>query len=404
MSAIDLQCYETDETDEVITNPEHKMESLGDSIACVSAPAKEGGNMLKIHIHTNEPQRFFDTLRPFSKDTILKKEKVDDMFAMREVEYGTISPGNAKFSIIGLSAMCLPPAIKAENDKLLNTFPMFMVPADTGDAIDIRYSSDTDVLLALNRQRNPSTAVRMTTATSTPMQMKIELLKALSKGKPVLCFLMNTNKAASAFGRNVLLAIDMLEPHQKEMIKVFVHGWMTDGPFLMEAIECARNGKTIDETIAVCEDLAQRTFGCIGFMNDVMYRNMKALRPAFFSGFEVPEGHQFVSGTPAGIRPNGVPLAERMMMGMAPIGMGASPDESFAIAAKHIRSGLTPGQKIGNLLLPCVGRPDLGHKFLRALREEGVEIDGTPHVYNEGMMGTIMSWGTINATYKIIEA
>jgi dihydroxyacetone kinase-like predicted kinase len=33
---------------------------MGDSIACVGAPAKEGGNMVKVHIHANKPDEVFD--------------------------------------------------------------------------------------------------------------------------------------------------------------------------------------------------------------------------------------------------------------------------------------------------------------------------------------------------------
>jgi len=58
-------------------------EGLGDSIASVAAPAKGGdGEMIKIHIHSNEPQEIFDRLRPFSVDPELKKEKVEGTYTM----------------------------------------------------------------------------------------------------------------------------------------------------------------------------------------------------------------------------------------------------------------------------------------------------------------------------------
>ena len=173
----------------------------------------------------------------------------------------------------------------------------------------------------------------------------------------------------------------------------------------MEAIKCARRGQTIDEAIAVCEDLAQRTFGKVGFMNADLLRKLKAWRPGVFpDAFFIPEGHQSVSGTPPGIRPNGVPLEKRMMMSLAPIGTGTSMEDSFELAARHIKSGLEPGQKIGNVLVPCVGRPDFGHVLTQKLEEEGVEIVGTPHVYTEGMIGAVLgTWGSVNLFYKIIE-
>jgi len=388
--------------------------ALGDSLACVGAPSKEGGSMLlKIHIHTNEPQRFFDTLLPFSKNPVFVKEKVEDMKLMRDVEHGrngkiknteNESVNNAKFTVIGLSALCLPPTLLAENKNILNTFPMFLVPADTNEPIDIRYSTDTEALVALNQQRNPSTAVRYTTATSSPMQMKIELLAALSKGKPVLALVFSTNRKISAFGRNVLQAIELLNPEQKDMVKVFVHGWGNDGPFMMEAIECAGRGDTIDDAISRCEDLAERSFGRIGFMDSEMFRKMKAWRPGLFNGVEIPEGHHSISGTPPGIRRNGVALEKRTQLLLAPIGMGSSRKDAFRKAAQHIKSGLEPGQKLANVLLPCVGRPDYGHIFLQTLEEAGIEIVGMPYVYSEGMIGVVLgAWGSVNLMYKIVD-
>lgn len=402
MKKIDMECEESSET------------CLGDSLACVSGPAKEGGNMLKMHIHTNEPQRFFDALKSFSKDPIFKKEKVEDMKIMRDIEHGcscdhgdpTDSVDNAKFTMVGLPSLCLPPTVLAENKEILHTFPMFVVPADTNEPIDIRYSTATDTILTLNRQRNPKTAVRMTTATSTPMQMKIELLAALAKGKPVMVFVFSANKKVSAFGRNVLLAIDLLEPEQKAMVKVFVHGWFHDGVFLLEAIKCARRGKTIDEAMVVCEDLAQRTYNRVSFMNAALFRKLKAWRPHLFpEGFEVPEGYQCISGPPSGVRPNGIELDVRVPLSLKTITMGTSTEDAFERAAKHIKSGLQPGQTIGNVLIPCVGRPDFGHLLVRKLEEEGIVISGNPLVFSEGMLGVVMgSWGNVGIQYQVIEA
>jgi len=420
METIDQQCQEISEASEASPTSSWtcakcgSQGSLGDSVACVFAPAKEGGNMLKVHIHTNEPQQFFDTLKPYSKNTVFKKEKVEDMKIMRDVEHGSTtasdatdvqdSVDNAKFTMIGLSSMMLPPTVKAENKKILNTFPMFIVPSDTNEPIDLRYASDTETLITLNKQRNPATAVRMTTAAPNPMQVKIELLAALSKGKPVLCFLTSTNTKMSSFGRNVLLAIDMLEPEQKAMVKVFVHGWGHDGLFLLEAIECARRGQTIDEAIVSCENVAQRTFGRIGFMDAEMIRKMNAFRPGIFDGFKIPNGHHSISGTPSGIRHDGAPLEKRMMLALSPIGMGTSMEDAFEKAARHIKSGLKPGQKVGNVMIPCVGRPDFGHLFVRKMVEEGIEIVGSPYVYTEGMFGAVLAaWGNVSLMYKIIE-
>eukprot|EP00536_Pseudo-nitzschia_multiseries_P014574 jgi/Psemu1/291526/fgenesh1_pg.727_\ len=383
-------------------------EPLGDSVVCVSAPAKEGGNMLKLHIHTNEPEVFFDKLKPFSRDHILKKEKVEDMKIMREVEHESVPDGSqkdSKFTILGLSYMCLPPNVSAANKDILDTFPMFMVPGDTNEPMDLRYVTETETLIALNRQRDPSTAIRYTTATSSPMQMKIELLAALTKGKPILCFVLSTDKKMSAFGRNVLLAVDMLDPEEKKMIHIFVHGWGNDGPFILEAIKYARAGKTLEEAAAACEDIAQRSFGRVGFMNSAAFAALKAWRPTLFpDGFQVPPGHHFISGPPAKIRPDGIPLPKRLQLLFAPVGMGSSMEDAFEEAAKHIKEGLEPKQKVGNIMVPCIGRPDYGHLLVQKMVEAGIEIDGTPYVYNEGLIGAVMgAWGSVSLMYNIVE-
>ncbi|VEU38117.1 unnamed protein product [Pseudo-nitzschia multistriata] len=247
--------------------------------------------------------------------------------------------------------------------------------------------------------------MRYTTATSSPMQMKIELLAALAKGKPVLCFVFSTDKKLSAFGRNVQLAVEMLDSDQQKMVKIFVHGWGHDGPFLLEAIKCAKEGKTIDEAIEACEDVAQRTYSKVGFMDCDMFRKMKAWRPALFpDGFDIPEGHHMLSGPPSKIRPDGIAIEKRTQLMMAPIGMGSSREDAFEKAAKHIKDGLAPGQKLGNVMIPCVGRPDYGHLMVQKMEEAGIEFTEPPYVFNEGIIAVIMgSWGSIYIIYKVVE-
>merc|ERR1712176_361922 len=97
--------------------------------------------------------------------------------------------------------------------------------------------------------------------------MKIELLSAIAKGKPVLVFLSTSDKKYSSFGRNLSKAIDMLNPDQKEMVKLFVHGTICETLLVLEAIQCAREGKTIDETHDLCEDVANRTVQTLMFQS-----------------------------------------------------------------------------------------------------------------------------------------
>mmetsp|Transcript_13256 Transcript_13256/g.37810 ORF Transcript_13256/g.37810 Transcript_13256/m.37810 type:complete len:351 (-) Transcript_13256:656-1708(-) len=161
-------------------------EDIGDSVACVGAPAKQGGNMIKLHIHSNDPEKVFAHLKQFSREPILRKEKVEDMLEMRQLyhEDSALDLADAKFSIVGMCDIVLPPGLR---DSELQTLPVFVVPSDTQEPIDIRFTNSNDTCAALNRQRHADTAIRYTTAASNPMQIKIEILAALAKRKPSLC-------------------------------------------------------------------------------------------------------------------------------------------------------------------------------------------------------------------------
>ena len=133
---------------------------------------------------------------------------------------------------------------------------------------------------------------------------------------------------------------------------------------------------------------------------------MKKWRPHLYpDGFSIPEGHHSISGTAPGIRENGISFPDRMQTLVNSIDMGTSLEDAFEKAARHIKSGLKPGQMLGNILIPCVGRPDYGHLFIQKLRDEGIEIVGTPNVYSEGMVSIVMgAWGSLSLTYQIMGA
>jgi len=372
---------------------------FGDSVVCVGAPAKEGGNMCKIHIHTDEPQRFFDKLLPFSRSPIYKKEKVEDMKIMRDLEHvegKSLDLSRAKFTILG-SKMMLPSPEKNSED--IYAFPMFLVPEDTGEPIDLRFVTDTEALIAYNRQRNESTAIKYTTATSNPMQMKIELLSAIAKGKPVLVFISTLNKNVSAMGRNLLEAIDMLDPEEKNSVKLYVTG-INDNVLIMEAIKCAKEGKDIDETVAICEDIANRTLQTLSFHSSKERKNLKAWRPALFPD-EIIDGTYKVSGTSGSVSKDGRPVDKRIMLSMTERKMADSLSDAYEFAVKYIKEGLEPEQKIGTLLIPCIGRPDNGNNVLKMIEEAGIEIVGTPRVFS--IFVPMCEWGSLSLQYKIIE-
>mmetsp|Transcript_42282 Transcript_42282/g.45890 ORF Transcript_42282/g.45890 Transcript_42282/m.45890 type:complete len:238 (+) Transcript_42282:2-715(+) len=236
------------------------------------------------------------------------------------------------------------------------------------------------------------------------MQMKIELLSALSKGKPVLVFVFSTNKKLSSMGRNALLAIDMLDPDQQQMVKFLIHGsFGGESMLMMEAIKCAKEGKDIDETYAICDQIADQTSQAVAFYSSDKLKQMKVFRPALFPD-EVIDGTTKVTGTSGSVYKDGCPVDKRMFLEFAQVALTNSLANAFKAAVKHIKDGLLPGQMIGNVMIPCVGRSDIGNKFLTMIKEAGIEIVGAPRVYNEGIFAVCLKeWGGISLRYKIIE-
>jgi sugar/nucleoside kinase (ribokinase family) len=169
----------------------------------------------------------------------------------------------------------------------------------------------------------------------------------------------------------------------------------------------AKEGKTIDEAYDAVVEYADRTFGFVNFVSSPTVRKLLSWRPGLFpEGFQVKDGSYTAFGIPTKVRDGDeiVPVAARAGKLMNVIGSGDSLEESMTIEAQRLKDSLQPGQKLGQILVSCVGRPDYGHNFLDKLRKLGVEIDGTPHVYNAAFLSLAMSsWGEVTFLYRIIE-
>jgi hypothetical protein len=242
---------------------------------------------------------------------------------------------------------------------------------------------------------------------SNPMQMKIEIIAALAKGKPILLSIFSKDKRVSAFGRNAMQAVAMLEPEQQKMVKVFCHGWgFYEAAFMMEAAKLAREGRTIEEAYAALDDFAARSFNFVSFVASPTLHRLLAWRPGLFpEGFTVEEGCVMAFGLPAEIR-EGEPLSETERAGklMNVLGSAGNLEASMKLEARRLKDVLKPGQRVGNVLISCVGRPDYGHNFIQILKDVGVSIVGNPTVYNAGFLSVAMSsWGEITFLYRIVE-
>ena len=380
-------------------------ETIGVSIACVGAPAKQGGNMVKLHIHSSEPERVFDHLRHFSREPILRKEKVEDMKEMRQLyhEDSALDLADARFSIVGLCDIVLPPSLR---DPELKTLPIFVVPSDSQEPIDIRFTNSNETCAALNRQRHEDTAIRYTSAASNPMQIKIEVLAALAKRKPVLVLLFSTDKRVSALGRNCLAAIDMLTPEQRSMVKVVVHGWFwCEVLFLRKIIQLAQDGKSIEDAIDVVTHLADRTCCFASFSGSATVRKLVAWRPGLFpKDFTVEDGHYFTFGLEPKIR-EGPVLSDMQRAGMLMNLLSEAPDYDTAQDdfIKRIKENLKPGQSLEHVMVQCSGRPDIGYTFIKKMKKSGIPLKDEPLVYSAGFVSVYTTaLGEMYLIYNIV--
>lgn len=375
-------------------------EGIGDSAVFV-----KGFDMVKIHMHTHDPDQLFDILQPFNRDPILKKEKVEDMLVMRESMHGdeTLDLADAKFNIMGLCSYILPHTYDLDE---LHTVPIFAVPSTTQEAIDMRFVSDEDVCVILNQQRHKDTAIRYTTAAPNPMQLKIEILAALAKGKPLLLFLFSADKRISATGRNTMVAIDMLEDEQKKLVKVFVHGWFFyEQPFLMEAIKFAEGGKSIDEAIEACKEIGDHCFSFSNFVTSSSVRKMMAWRPGMFpEGFTVEDNSFVAFGLPVTIRDVVLTEAERVGKLVEVQNKAMSMVDLQDAEIARVKDNLKSDEKLSKVIVQTIGRIDIGYKYLQKLKQSNVPMmdDVELSVCNAGMIAAVSSaWGEMSAVYVV---
>ena len=381
-------------------------DGIGDSVATVKGPAKGGGEIVKIHMHTDDPDKLYNILQPFNRDAILEKEKVEDMYGMRDSFHGggaVVELGDAKFTIMGMCSYTLPNSYDLEE---LYTIPIFCVPASTQESIDIRFVSDADCCVILNQQRHKQTATTFTTAAPNPMQLKIELLAALSKGKPVLIFLASVDKRVSAIGKNMMAAIDLLEEEQKKKIKVIVHGYgFYEGAFVIEAIKCAELGLDIDEAYDRCKLLIDRCFSFSNMVTSSSVLKLMSWRPSLFPpGFSVEPDSFVAFGLPVTTSDVVLTESERVSRLITVQNKAPTFEELQDLEIARIKKNLRSDEKLSSVVVQTIGRIDYGYKYLQKIKDANVPMfdDVEFSVYNSGILGAVASqWGEMSAIYIV---
>ena len=377
---------------------------LGDSVACVGAPRKGGGSMAKVHIHCNEPDAFFDLLSSFSETPILRKEKVDDMYAELKGGRDARDYSNASFNIV--SAF---PIATDEAAGVGFCLPMCFVPDSTQEPIDVRLPTVYETNSALNAQRHADTRVRYTSSIPNPTQIKIELQAALASGRPVLMVDIPRDRNITAYGRNIRAAVDSLSPSDRARLTIVKNGWVGGIYSLIceEALTMAAEGLSIGEAAARLETIDVCAMA-VKFVDSDSIDAMYKWKPSLFpEGFTVEAGKVYAVGPSTGVR-RGAPLTDTEKMRLLTSNIlykSGSAEEAYTAEIDRIKRVLQPGQAIASVLIRCAGRVDYGNVFASKLRAAGVPVLGEVGVFPAGFFFLFWgSWGMVEVAYKIVDA
>ena len=255
---------------------------LGDSVACVGAPRKGGGNMAKVHIHCNDPDAFFGLLSELSETPILRKEKVDDMYAERDGGNVVRDYSKASFNVVLAFQF-------RKNDVAAGTgfcLPSFLVPETTQEPFDIRLPTLYEANSALNAQRHADTRIKYPSGAPNPTQIKIELMAALASGRPVLVIDTVRDARVTVLSRNLHAAIDSLSPSDRARLTIVYNGWIAGIYALMyeEALAMSAEGRSIDEAAARLETLDTCAMS-VGFVDSDAVETFYKWKPTALSLF-----------------------------------------------------------------------------------------------------------------------
>ena len=268
-------------------------ENLGDSLAFVGAPAKEGGDMVKVHIHSNNCQKVFDIAGEFSRTDILMKEKVEDMYEERTEAHETgklYDMSKAKVRIM-IDGAVLPPSYFQDDYCTLN--PIWVMHPD-GTPLQLGEPNDI-ISLANYKRHNPA---KIGTAAPLPPQALIPMRKALMEHPDKHLLVIDLGSAYSAQHRNVTGAKKLLSEELQKRVTIIDSGYL--GPNSLQALEalrCAEAGMEVDEIIKRIEYVGARLYHCFFLASPTVKALAKWGRvPALGDGSGVQDGQFFSMG------------------------------------------------------------------------------------------------------------
>ena len=355
---------------------------LGDSYVIVQAPAKEGGQMAKVHIHSNSPVEVFNVALKFSEnEKKLEKEKVEDMFAERENTHGKkIDMSNAKFAVLTDGISTPPSQLDLPNFYLI---PVTVTPNSTGDPLIIGdYKNDDPLELFMKLRKQPE---RVFTAAPTPINIQVEMEAALAKWDHLIVPVLGG--WASATLRNCNKALAALSPDLQARVTLFDSGWLGSehGAMITELFRCAALGLSVEESMKKMYHVEKTAYHFFFTCSQSMKALAKAGRvKALGDGSQIQDGQNFIMGLAPpqayGEKRENPPTS--MLKAASWFGLLEQCEAGDENAVKmeddfftKLKGNLKEGHMLKDVQISTIGRPDRSHalaaKMKRLLPVEG---------------------------------
>ena len=381
-------------------------DAMGDSLVVVGGPTREGGQMAKLHIHTNDPSKVFEQAGRHSSEAEGRvwKQKVEDMFYERELAHGAplYDMSNAKFAVV-----CDGIALPERDMRAGFMVPVYVIPASTGEPLMCGDFVNDNPLPLFQKLRNAPE--RVFTAAPTPINVQMIVEQALAQYPRVVVAMLAG--WGSATYRNSVAAVKALSEEDQKRVTCVDTGYILneEGLFQRVLLRQAAAGATVEEAIARAEFVCSRAYHQSFLSSGSVKVIAKTGRlPSLGDGSSIQDGQRFIMGNMppdmyAVERPN--PPASmwkvHTMLGM--VDQCAPGAEAQAeMEAKYIAKlkEATAGKKLRDLVVHSVGRPDVAHRYARLFKEELGVDEAEVTVCESNALGSATAlWGDTSVFY-----
>lgn len=237
---------------------------LGDSLGLIITTLSPNVSLAKIHIHSNEPTEVFRTVRRFTKDGHLYKEKCEDMAVQVSLSKNPRkipNPDNADVGIVWTSVADVPSDMR---DVWKEGMVPLIVTVDSSSYKD-KVSIDSLAFFNMMRRRD---FYKVGTAGWNVDDVGAAIKTKLAKHKEVLVISLPFGLSKGT-GNAVENALKLLPPTDRERVTMFQHNYIAppEGSIVMRAHYFASQGKKAAEIKQLCSDFlySKSTFACVYF-------------------------------------------------------------------------------------------------------------------------------------------